>query len=265
MTLAAWLFLTSLPPPSPVTIPEWGERLDLDPGIVAEIREFQPDQFTDEYAEDLARGVRRLIFECAAERLASLDAASLEEPDIRVSYAKPGFTRPDEPEPEQKRIRKFEESFVRTEAVAFFPTDLAPAEALTLYTAPEFRKRSSSRIESITEEDGLSCVETRGVGPVLDPTLSCNRIDELHREELSSQHSQVVANPGGDDDFQRVFFKASLKTFVAVEGGLVLHYVNYARTQNLSGLSKKIGKGKIKGAQERMIEELANTLEEHAG
>jgi hypothetical protein len=75
------------------------------------------------------------------------------------------------------------------------------------------------------------------------------RIDE---ERLSAQHSQVVANPGDEDD-QVVYFKESLKTAVRVPGGLAIHHVHYSRSVNLGRLERWVAHGKVKDAEERTL------------
>jgi hypothetical protein len=117
----------------------------------------------------------------------------------------------------------------------------------------------SSRIKRIWMEGEESCIETKGLRPFLSSTLACNRIDELISPGLASQHSQVVSNPGGDD-YQDVYFKESLKTFVNVPGGVVFYYINYTRAVKLGGLRKRIGRGKVKGSQEKAVRELQSVL-----
>ena len=95
---------------------------------------------------------------------------------------------------------------------------------------------------------------------VLSPIQYCNRIDECHQPGLSIQHSQTVMN-GEGDGYQTVYFKESLKTFVAVPGGLALHYVNYSRSVGMGGIKKKIGRGKIEDSQQKAIDELAKAIE----
>ena len=99
-----------------------------------------------------------------------------------------------------------------------------------------------------------------GVTMVLSPIQYCNRIEECHLPGLSTQHSQTVMNDGGDD-YQTVYFKESLKTFVAIPGGLALHYVNYSRSVGMGGIKKKIGRGKIRDSQQKAIDELAKAIE----
>ena len=132
---------------------------------------------------------------------------------------------------------------------------VSPEEALRIYTSAGFRMRVASRIEDIWDEGEENCVKVSGVTAVMGPMNSCSRITERHAPGIASHHSQTVAN-GGDEDNQLVFFKESLKTFVATPDGLVLHYINYSRTTGMGALKKKIGQGKIRGSQERAIEEL---------
>jgi hypothetical protein len=88
---------------------------------------------------------------------------------------------------------------------------------------------------------------------------SCAHLEELLLPTLCCQHSQVVTN-GEEDGFQRVFFKESVKTVLRRPDGLWVHYLNYSRTKGLGGISKRIGRGKVKGAQEDLFEELRKEL-----
>jgi len=51
-----------------------------------------------------------------------------------------------------------------------------------------------------------------------------------------------------------------VKMFARVPGGLVLHYINYSRTVGMGGLTKSIGRKKIKGSQEDAIESFRSTI-----
>jgi hypothetical protein len=238
----------------------WGRSIESDRRVVAEILRFEEEEgaFYDGYAERLARSIRRLVFSEAAERI---DTALKENFDtmVEVSFPKPGFAAPIRDMKGKKQAREFEDSFVRTEVLVFLETKIVPDEALRIYTSPDFRMQMSSRIKRIWEEDCKSCIEIDGVKMLLDPTLSCSAITELREEGLSAQHSQVVFN-SDDGDYQKVYFKESLKTFVSVPDGLVLHYVNYVRSAGLGRVSKYVARGKIADSQEEAIEELQSRL-----
>ncbi len=235
----------------------WGDTLSIDSRVLAEITRYADEKgdFSDGYAERLAQGVRRLIFDAVDARLrAALDGEC--EPVVDVFFPKPGFAVEESEAPTLKSETKFEKSFVRTEMVACFDVDgVSPEEALRIYTSTEFRMRVASRIERIWDEAGENCVKVSGVTAVMGPMNSCSRITELHAPGLASHHSQTVSNDG-DEGNQLVFFKESVKTFVATPDGLVLHYINYSRTTGMGALKKKIGRGKIRGSQERAVEEL---------
>ena len=179
---------------------------------------------------------------------------------MEESYLDPGFADPDGREPDSKDRRKFEEGFIRIEALVFLKTGkVTPERALSFYTDPGFRMAMSSRIKRIWMEDSLSCVEVKGIRGLLSPTFGCNRVDEIVTSSWASQHSQVVSNPGGDD-YQTIYFKESLKTFTSVPGGLILHYINYTRAPKLGSIKRKIGRGKIEDSELKKIRELQNRL-----
>jgi hypothetical protein len=243
-------------------VAKWGDTLMLDERVTAEIVRFATDegaQFSTDYAQSLAADIRRLVFADVAVRLDAIAAGDI-EPFVEVSYPEAGFAGKDGAAPQQKSERKFEDSFVRTELIAVFrDNDAMPETALRLYTNADFRKKATSRIERIWDEDGLNCVETAGVTMLLSPMSNCSRVNELILPDLAMQHSQVVRN-GGGDGYQAVYFKESVKTFVVVPGGLVLHYINYSRTIGMGGLKKSLGRKKIKGSQEDAIESFRSTL-----
>ena len=78
---------------------------------------------------------------------------------------------------------------------------------------------------------------------------------------VAAEHSQVVSNRG-DDDFQTIYFKESVKVFVATDGGLALYYVNYTRGAKLGTLKKKLGRGRIEDSQRDRADALRAWLEE---
>lgn len=237
----------------------WGDTLEVDERILAEIKRFEDGGLDDAYAMSLAESVRRLVFKSATTRLEALAKGEC-SPFVDVRFEEAGFASPDAA-PTNDLEREFEGAFIRTELLACFQTDDVTAEdALRTYVDPEFRKTVSSRVKRIWSEGGESCIETNGVRPFLQSTLVCNRIDEFHNGALAAQHSQVVSNPGGDDH-QDVYFKESLKTFLEIPGGIALHYINYTRAVKLGGLRKRIGRGKIAGSQEKAVEGLRKILE----
>jgi hypothetical protein len=238
----------------------WGQNLELDPRVVTEIEFFDENRgdLGEGYALRLANGVRDLVFYEARGRLRALLEGKCDS-FIDVSFPDPGFAAKKNGGKTSRQARDFEKGFVRTEVVAVFETDASPEEALEIYTSPQFRMSVSSRIKRIWDEGEESCIEIDGVKILLSPTLSCNRISELNRRGVVAQHSQVVSN-GGDGGYQRVFFKESLKTFVAIPEGLALHYINYTRTVDLGGVSKLVARRKIAGSQEEAINELRRRI-----
>jgi len=241
---------------------QWTDTLELDERVIAEIDRFAADedeQFSADYSRNLAVNLRRLVFADVSKRLDAIAAGDI-EPFVEVTYPEAGFANQTGTAPAAKVEREFEDSFVRTELVAvFLESGASPETALELYTSPDFRKKATSRIQRIWDENGLNCVETGGVTMLLSPMLNCSRVSELLLPDLAMQHSQVVRNEGGDG-YQPVYFKESVKTFVRVPGGIVLHYVNYSRTIGMGGLKKSIGRKKLKGSQEDAIEEFRSTI-----
>jgi hypothetical protein len=240
------------PPDDPAgDLRAWGDSLDLDARILRELDRYAADE--GDWPEDSARRFaeilrRRLVAE-SAKALAALLAGE-REPYVAVDYLDDDDFEAAGEEFEHKRQRAFASGLIRTEQLAFFPgAALAPDSALARFVDPAFRMQTSSRIERIWTEDGLSCIETKGLWGLLDPTQACNRIDELHHPAFAAEHSQVVANPG-DDDTQTVYFKESLKAFVLLPEGLALVYLNYTRSAKLSALKKKLGRGRIVASQE---------------
>lgn len=236
---------------------EWGGELEMDPRVLEQIGLYsgEKDDLGEKYPSVIAARLRRAVFADAARALGNLPSAP-GEPFIDVSFLDAGFANEDATPTDDRHQREFEEGFIRTEVLAYIQAeDVTPEEALRVYTSSEFRMKVSSRIERIWSDGDLSCYEIKGVKALLSPTLACNRIDEFIRGEIASEHSQVVANPGGDD-YQTVYFKESLKTFVAVPGGLALHYVNYTRAVKLGSIKRRFGRGKIAASEERKIREL---------
>lgn len=245
-------------------INEWLGALPLDPGVTAELHRFSADEgdWPAGTEERLARIFRdRILADVgrAVDRIATGD----HEEWVRVNYLEPADFAHDGAETTDKQGRKFEEGIIRTEQVAFFPGISTPAdEALRQFVDPEFRKQTSSRIEEIHEEDGVSCIRTKGLWGLLEPTSSCNRIVLLNSAALAAEHSQVISNPGGKD-FQPVYFKESVKVFFATDAGLLLYYINYTRSAKLGSFKKKLGRGKIEDSQRDRAAALAAILGPH--
>lgn len=235
-------------------ITRWGEAVDIDSRVVTEIGRFEEDRgpFGDGYAAELAIGIHRLVVASAAG-VSRKVRDGVCEPFTEVTFPAAGFVTG--VPPSGRSEREFEESFVRTEALACFQTDVTPREALGIYTSADFRKQVSKRLEEVRAEDGHDCVKVRGVSFVLGPMDYCSRVEELHEKGLSLQYSQVVSN-GGDEDTQPVYFKESLKVFIAVPGGLAFYYINYSRSTDMGGLKKRIGRGKLVESQEKAIRHL---------
>jgi len=221
--------------------------MDLDPRVPAEVGRFEHDGqlLEDAYRHEVSGAVRGLLVEEATTRVTELAAGSC-EPYVKADFPSAGFVT-DDP---RETADRFEGGFIRTEMVACFTTSMKdPAAVMAIYTSSEFRMEAESRIERIWLEGELSCVETGGVRALLDPTLACNRIDRYAGAGIASEHSQVVRNQG-EDPYQDVYFKESLKTFVRIPGGVALHYINYTRSVRLGRLKRAIGGGKIEGSQE---------------
>lgn len=237
------------------TVRDWLAGMEIDPRVPAEVATYERDgrAATPAYADAVAGRIRSRIVDDVTSAL----ARDFDGEIIDVSTPGPGIATPDGAGFDEDLREAFEESFVRVEVLAFFPTEgQAAREALVAYVSPELRKRASSRIVAIERDGELSCVETRGVGGgLVDPMHSCNRITELHEDGLSSQHSQLVLNRERDG-FQRVFFKESVKTFAEVPGGLVFHYVNYSRSAGMNRLSRVVARRKIRGSQEKALREM---------
>jgi hypothetical protein len=239
----------------------WGDSLALDPRVMVEIERYEKEEAAlgRSYSLKLAAGIRQLVLARAGSQIEKIIKGD-RNPLVEVSFPDPGFAAKEMRRPERDAERDFEKGFILTEVVAFFEAaSVTPQAALDSYTRPDFRMSVSSRIKRIWPEDELSCIEIDGVKVVLSPTSTCSRIEEYHSPGLSVQHSQVVSN-GGDDGNQAVYFKESLKTFVAIPGGVALHYINYTRAVDMGWLGKKISPGKIKDSRRKAIEELAKRL-----
>jgi hypothetical protein len=214
------------------------------------------------FAQVFAREVRSRVISTADARVSSLLTEEC-VPFVDVTIGEWEFAHPVYEGVERdlgKAIEGFEGSLIRTEMVAcFHGTDEQPGSVLDLYTGKEFRMTAEDRIQDMWPDPKGSCVETKGAYGLVDPTKVCNKITELRTEQIAAQHSQVVFNEGVDP-YQDVYFKESLKTFVALPDGLALHYINYTRTSDLGRLSRWVGAGKIRGSQQAMADLLRSRL-----
>ena len=240
------------------TVSAWVDSLPFDNRAIDGIELYADEkrsEFDEGYAPRLAAGIRRLIASDAGRQLTLL-SEGIRHPFIEVSILDPGFASVGEKPPDNKTERDFEKSFIRTEVLAFFKHEtMSPDTALRMYTDKEFRKAVSARVERIWNEGEEACFEVGGVKLLLDPLKYCDRIEELHQEDLSIQHAQTVRN-AGDGGHQTVFFKESLKTFVRLPDGLALHYIGYSRTVNMGVIQKKFAPGMIEGSERKAVEEL---------
>jgi hypothetical protein len=237
---------------------QWAQ-FSLDPRIIAELERFQDNdqRLSSDYRETLPTAVRSLMVAAVEQQLQGFLEGRC-EPSVTVSYLSPGFAIPGYPL--STVAKRFEEGFVRLEVVAcFLETPRSAQEALRIYTAPEFRMAVSSTIQRIWEERDSSCVETKGVTAILDPTYYCNHIEELSTNGLAVQHSQVIANKG-QPPYQEVYFKESFKTFVEIPQGLVFHYLNYSRSARIGKLKRYLGKKAIIRSQKSALDKLQQRL-----
>jgi hypothetical protein len=245
-----------------VLLHAWVDSLEVDPRILQELERFATDEgeWPANTAERLTQTFRGRVRDDVGRAVARIENGEL-EPWVRVDYLSPEDFAKGREETRDKRGRKFEEGVIRTEQLAFFPGQTtAPETALELFVDPDFRMRTSSRIETIYSENDLSCIKTKGMWGLLDPTWTCNRIQILAEDGVTAEHSQVVSNPEGED-FQTVYFKESLKVFISIPDGLALYYINYTRSAKLGSLKKKFGRGKIKDSQVERAAALGDLLD----
>ena len=245
----------------PQDLAGWGRALDLDPRISREILRFRGGTALDEaQAQAFARAVRSRVIASAAERIPLLQTGQC-SPFVDVTMGEADFPVPEEITGGAKKAwEEFEGSLIRTEMVACLETDMADADSvLQIYVSPEFRMVAESRIIKMWEDPEGSCMETKGVLSLVEPTRVCNRIRDFRAEGIAAQHSQVVFNEGRKP-YEDVYFKESLKTFVRIPGGMALHYINYARAGNLGRLERWAGPGQIRGSQEGNVAELQKRL-----
>jgi hypothetical protein len=240
----------------------WADTLPIDTRAIREIDRFAAAEkgvFRGVYAAEFAAAARRRVFSAVSDALSN-PAVLGGEPSVEVAFMEPGFGGGLQGAGVPPLEAEFEKSIIRTECLAFFEgKDMSPDAALEIYTGPAFRIGVQSRIKRIWMEDGLDCVETEGMKFLLSPTLYCSRLDEYRDSTVVMQHSQVVAN---GDEYETVYFKESLKTFVKVPGGMIFHYINFFRGSSLGGVRKSVGKGKIIESETRAIEELSRRLSE---
>jgi hypothetical protein len=235
----------------------WLAAMPLDTRIADEIGRFTHDdaELSGAYRSTFAAILREIMVEEVDQAVAVLSRGPC-EPSVEVTYP-----RQNDNDQEVRAEKEFEKSFIRTEMFACFETNLDdPTAALEIYTAADFRKEASSRIEEVWAEGDLSCVESGGISGILSPTKACNSIRRFSEGAISAEHSQVVWNEG-QDPYQDIFFKESVKTFMRVPGGLALHYLNYSRTTNMGRVQRWFGTGSIEGSQrdsaELMVQRLA--------
>jgi hypothetical protein len=242
-------------------VSDWARTLAVEEAAVEQIARYsrEEDELGDAYPADVAAKVRSLLIGDAARALATLPSFR-GEPVVEAEFLESGFADPSGEAPGEKHQREFEDGFIRIESRAFIAADgVTPQQALELFSSPRFRMDVSSRIERIWPADGLSCVEVGGVTAIMSPTMACSRVDDMIELDVASQHSQAVSNPGGDD-YQTVYFKESLKTFVAADGGVVYHYIHYTRSVKLGSIKRAFGRGKIEDSEMSKILELQRRL-----
>lgn len=244
------------------TVAAWLDSLPVDEGAIGEIELFAREkrsEFDDGYASRLAAGIRRLVGEDVERQLGRL-TEGVRAPFIEVTILDAGFASAGKKPGGNKTEQDFEKSFVRIEVLAFFANDTTPPRtALGMYTDPDFRKTVSSRLKSVWNEAEEVCIEMGSVKLVLDPIKCCDRIEELHLDDISIQHARTVRNTGGRG-YQAVYFKESLKTFVRLPDGLAFHYIAYTRTVGMGGIKGKIGRGKIEESEKKAVAEIGRRL-----
>jgi hypothetical protein len=234
----------------------WLVTLPLSSEIADEMGRYTHDEIplSEGYRSAMAASMRELIMREADQAVATLLLGPCEE-SVEVTYP-----RRDDNDQDVKAEKEFSKSFIRTEMFACFETTLDdPTAALETYTAGEFRKEASSRVKEVWAQGELSCVETDGIRALLSPTKSCNSTKRFSEGRIAAEHSQVVWNEG-QDPYQDVFYKESVKTFVRVPGGLALHYLNYSRTTNMGRAQRWFGTGSIEDSQRDSAELMAERL-----
>jgi hypothetical protein len=240
----------------------WLDTLAIDPGVARELQSYADEKgdWPAETPERLANQFRQKIREDVARAIPRILAGEVGE-EVAVDFLTPADFARDGSETRDDRGREFEEGVIRTEQFHVYPgASASPTAALAQFTDVDFRKRTSSRIEDIHEQDQVSCLRTKGMWGLLDPTWTCNRIKLFDEDGIAAEHSQVVSNPG-DDGFQTIYFKESIKVFVATPRGLVLYYINYTRSSKLGAFKKKFGRGRIEESQRDRARALSEYLD----
>jgi hypothetical protein len=234
----------------------WLAALPVDTRIAGEMGRFTHDDslLSAGYRSARVANMRGLVTTEVDQAVAALLLGPCEE-SVEVTYP---WQNDNDPEVEAEK--DFSKSFIRTEMFACFETNLDdPTAALEIYTDREFRMEASSRIEEVWAEGDLSCVESGGIRALLSPTKSCNSIARFVESGMAAEHSQVVRNEG-QDPYQDVYYKESVKTFLQVPGGLALHYLNYSRTTNMGRMQRWLGTGSIEDSQKDSAELMAERL-----
>jgi hypothetical protein len=240
----------------------WADYLPTDPRVLEELKRFRAEEVSiEEWAPIFASTVRTEILASAGAQL-SLFLSGECRPSTKVSIGNPEFSFPPGPAgsfAESDSWKKFRKSLIYTETVACFETAKEPGEVLQSYVGEAFRMRADSRITAMWTDEQGSCLETRGVFGLVDPTRMCNRTHEFLSDHVAAQHSQVVFNEGRQP-YQNIYFKESLKTFVKMPGGVALHYINFTRAADLGRIKRWIGAGQIEDSQKTTVEEFQQWL-----
>jgi len=241
----------------------WGRELSVDPRVSGEMMQYEKKgPLSEAYVSAFTQEVRSRVLS-AAEKGVSRFLTGECEPSLEVTIG--GVELDLLPEERvdkatEERREDLEKSLVRSELVACFQVgDRDPGEALEIFLSSEFRMAAESRIVRMWADSVGSCLETKGVMGLVDPTRVCNRTSDFRSDNAAAQLSQVVFN-GGEEGYQDVYFKASLKTFVKIPGGLALHYINFTRSQSLGRLERWVGTGQIEDSQKENVKELRRVL-----
>ena len=244
------------PEESSTNVGRWLTTLPLDMRIAEEMGRFTRDDeaLSEGYRSAFAAILREIIVEEADQAVAKLLLGPCEQ-SVEVTYP-----RQNNNDQEIEAEKEFEKSFIRTEMFACFETSMDdPSAALEIYTGAEFRQEASSRVEDVWADGDLSCVATGGIRAILSPTRACNSTSRFSENRLATEHSQVVWNEG-QDPYQDVYYKESVKTFIQIPGGLALHYLNYSRTTNMGRAQRWFGTGSIEDSQRDSAELMARRL-----
>jgi hypothetical protein len=235
----------------------------VDPEVGREILRFEGKaSLGEEYASAFATEIRSRVMSDASRQVSGFLAGEC-RPFISVSIGETELNLLlEEPAAKEDRERReeFEKSLIRTEMVACLDVgERDPSGVLELFLSPAFRMVAESRIVDMWTDQEGSCLETKGVMGLVDPTRVCNRTSDYRAEGLAARHAQVVFNEGRSP-YQEVYFKESLKTFVKVPGGLALHYINFTRAQSLGRIERWVGTGQIEDSQKENVKELLRVL-----